>query len=126
MKTMEEQIKKLKELADEYARFVDRTPIEYHTEIKYGKDYYERVNLYFTSNKEYSISFEKVEISEYSNSITIPLNYTSDDLIRVYNDAKKFLDEKKEEIKEQIKKEKEREIEELRKKLEELEKENNN
>jgi len=122
---MKEQINRLVELANEYAEFVGRTPIKTHIQMSYGNEYHESVMLYFTSNKEYSISFEKVEISEYSNSITIPLNYTSDDLIRVYNDAKKFLDEKKEEIKEQIKKEKEKErkIEELRKKLEELEKE---
>ena len=126
MRTMEEQIKKLKELADEYARFAGRTPIERHVQIQYGKEYYEKIILYFTKQREYNIKFERIEIIEYTDMIKIPVNYKAKDLERIYNDAKRFLDQKKEEIKEKTKKEKEKEIEELKRKLEEMEKENNN
>jgi hypothetical protein len=45
---MEEQIKKLKKLADEYADFVGRTPIEHLTVFEYSKDYSEKLSVYFT------------------------------------------------------------------------------
>lgn len=120
---MEEQIKKLKKLADEYADFVGRTPLEHHVVMRYGKNYDDEISLYFTRKREYSIVFKEVEIAEYKNTIEIPLNYNSKILEKIYNDVKKFLDKKKEEIKEQAKKEKEQEIEELRKKLEQMENE---
>jgi len=121
--TMEEQIKKLKELADEYADFVGRTPIERHVVMRYGKDYDEKISLYFTKDREYLIGFEKVEIADYKNTIEMPLNYTAETLEKIYNDVKKFLDEKKEQIKEQAKKEREQEIEKLKMKLEQMENE---
>lgn len=120
---MEEQIKKLKKLADEYADFVGRTPLEHHVVMRYGKNYDDEISLYFTRKRKYSIVFKEVEIAEYKNTIEIPLNYNSKILEKIYNDVKKFLDKKKEEIKEQAKKEKEQEIEELRKKLEQMENE---
>lgn len=120
---MEEQIKKLKELADEYADFVGRTPIERHVVMQYDNSIYDEISLYFTKDREYSIGFEKVEIAEYKNTIEIPLNYNSKTLEKIYNDVKKFIDEKKEQIKEQAKKEREQEIEELRRKLEQMENE---
>lgn len=120
---MEEQIKKLKELADEYADFVGRTPLEHHVVMRYGKNYDDEISLYFTRQREYSIKFEKVEIAEYKNTIEMPLNYTAETLEKIYNDVKKFIDKEKEEIKEKAKKEKEQEIEELRKKLEQMESE---
>lgn len=125
---MEEQIKKLKKLADEYADFVGRTPLERHVVMRYGKDYDEKITLYFIkrdgySERKYSIKFEKVEIADYKNTIEFPLNYTAKKLEKIYNDVKKFLDKEKEEIKEKSKKEKEQEIEELRKKLEQMENE---
>ena len=123
MRTMEEQIKKLKELADEYADFVGRTPIEHLTVFEYSKDYSEKLSVYFTKERKYSINFGGVEITEYTNNITFPLNYTAKDLEKEYNYARKFLDKKKEEIEERIKKEREQEIEKLKMKLEELEKE---
>jgi len=122
---MEEQIKKLKELADEYARFAGRTPIERHVIMQYGNSIYDEISLYFTKDREYSIGFEKVEIAEYKNTIEMPLNYTAETLEKIYNDVKKFLDEKKEQIKEQAKKEREQEIEKLKMKLAQMEKENN-
>jgi len=121
--TMEEQIKKLKELADEYADFVGRTPIERHVVMRYGKDYDEKISLYFTKDREYLIGFEKVEIADYKNTIEMPLNYTAETLEKIYNDVKKFLDEKKEQIKEQAKKEREQEIEKLKMKLAQMENE---
>jgi len=120
---MEEQIKKLKELADEYADFVGRTPIERHVVMRYGKDYDEKISLYFTKDREYLIGFEKVEIADYKNTIEMPLNYTAETLEKIYNDVKKFLDEKKEQIKEQAKKEREQEIEKLKMKLAQMENE---
>ena len=120
---MEEQIKKLKKLADEYADFVRRTPIERHVVMRYGKNYDDEISLYFTKNREYSIGFEKVEIAEYKNTIEMPLNYTAETLEKIYNDVKKFLDEIKEQIKEQAKKEREQEIEELKMKLAQMENE---
>ena len=118
---MEEQIKKLKKLADEYADFVGRTPLEHHVVMRYGKNYDDEISLYFTRQREYSIKFEKVEIAEYLNTIEMPLNYTAETLEKIYNDVKKFLDEKKEQIKEQAKKEREQEIEKLKMKLEQME-----
>ena len=120
---MEEQIKKLKKLADEYADFVGRTPIEHLTVFEYSKDYFKKLLVYFTKERKYSISFGGVEITEYTNKITLPLNYKAKDLEKEYNYARKFLDKKKEEIEEKMKKEKEQEIEELRKKLEQMENE---
>ena len=73
--TMEEQIKKLKKLADEYADFVGRTPIEHLTVFEYSKDYFKKLLVYFTKERKYSISFGGVEITEYTNKITLPLNY---------------------------------------------------
>lgn len=123
MNTMEEQIKKLKNLADEYADLVGRKPIERRIVMRYGNGIYDEISLFFTKQREYSIEFEKVEIAEYKNTIEMPLNYTAETLEKIYNDVKKFLDKKKEEIEERIKKEKEQEIEELRKKLEQMESE---
>jgi len=120
---MEEQIKKLKKLADEYADFVGRTPLERHVVMRYGKNYGDEISLYFTKERKYSINFGSVEVAEYTNEITLPLNYKAKDLEKEYNYARKFLDKKKEEIEEKIKKEKEQEIKELRKKLEQMENE---
>jgi hypothetical protein len=123
MNTMEEQIKKLKKLADEYADFVGRTPIEHLTVFEYSKDYSKKLSVYFTKERKYSINFGGVEITEYTNNITLPLNYKAKDLEKEYNYARKFLDKKKEEIEEKMKKAKEQEIKELRKKLEQMENE---
>jgi len=120
---MEEQIKKLKKLADEYADLVGRTPIERHVYMKYDLCINKEISLYFTRQREYSIGFEKVEIADYKNTIEMPLNYTAETLEKIYNDVKKFLDEKKEQIKEQAKKEREQEIEKLKMKLEQMENE---
>jgi hypothetical protein len=125
---MEEQIKKLKKLADEYADFVGRTPLERHVVMRYGNDGYDEISLYFMkrngySERQYCIKFEKIEVAEYKNTVEFPLNYTAKKLERIYNDVKKFLDKKKEEIKEQAKKEKEEEIKELRMKLAQMENE---
>jgi len=120
---MEEQIKKLKKLADEYADLVGRTPIERHVYMKYDLCINKEIGLYFTRQREYSIGFEKVEIAEYKNTIEMPLNYTAETLEKIYNDVKKFLDEKKEQIKEQAKKEREQEIEKLKMKLAQMESE---
>lgn len=122
MKTMEEQIKKLVELATEYANFVGRTPIERHIKLQYGDDYDEKIELYFTQQKEYSIKFEKIEIAEFCKTIEIPFDYTAKDLEKIYNIAKNFLNNKKEEINKKILEDKEKEIEELKEKLKELEK----
>lgn len=122
IETMEEQIKKLIKLANEYANFVGRKPIERHIKLQYGDDYYEKIELYFTPKKEYLIKFEKIEICEFCESITIPFDYTAKDLERVYNTAKNFFDNKKSEINKKILEDKEKEIEELKEKLKKLEK----
>lgn len=107
---MKEQIKKLVELANEYADFVNRSPIETHTRMRYGEESDEIVTLYFTNKKEYAITFGKIEINEYMGNITIPINYTENNLERAYCVARELLDKKKE-------------IKKLKEKLEELQKE---
>ena len=126
MKTMEEAIQKLKELADEYAELVNRMPIRHHTKIQYGDNFYERIELYFTDDKKYSIAFEKIEVVEYLGIISIPLNYTANDIERVYNEAKRILKERKEKIKKKAINEKRKKIEDLKKVLTKLEEEENN
>ena len=120
--TIESLIKQFKELALEYAGFLGRKPLEVGIYFDFGEDYEDQIRVYFSRDGEYSIKFEKIEITEWTNKITIPMNYTAKDLKRVYDAVKKYLNDRKEEIEEKKRKTIEREKEELKKQLAELEK----
>ena len=119
---MEKEIKKLKELADEYAKFVGRTPIECPIYLFGHAGDRNKIRLYFTKERKYSINFYGIEINEYSNQIEFPLNYTYENFEKIYNKAKDFLDKEKEKILESKEKEVKEEIEYLKRRLAELEK----
>ena len=120
--TIESMIKQFKELALEYAEHFGRKPLRVGIDLKYGEKYEEKIRVYFSSKGEYSIEFEKIEVNEWTNKITIPMNYTVKDLKRVYDAAKKYLNDKKDEMEEKKRKKIEIEKEELKKRLSELEK----
>ena len=120
--TIESMIKQFKELALEYAEFLGRKPLKVGIYFDFGKDYKDQIRVYFSRDGEYSIGFEKIEVNEWTNKITIPMNYTVKDLKRVYNAAKKYLNDQKDEMEEKKRKTIEREKEELKKRLSELEK----
>ena len=122
MKTIENLIKQFKELALEYAEFLGRKPLKVGIYFDFGKDYKDQIRVYFSRDGEYSIGFEKIEVNEWANKITIPMNYTVKDLKRVYNAAKKYLNDQKDEMEEKKRKKIEIEKEELKKRLSELEK----
>ena len=97
---MEKQIKKLKELADEFAEFVGRSPRLITVKYEFGK-FGDKIETYFSEDAEYCIKFGNVIIYEGLNTINtirIPLNYTTKDLEEIYNKARKYLDEEKEKI----------------------------
>ena len=116
---MEKQIKKLKELADEFAEFVGRSPRLRTVKYEFGREFWDKIETYFSEDAKYSINFGNVIIYEGSNTIQIPLNYTTKDLEEIYNKARKYLDEEKEKIIECSESEFE-EIKALRKRLAEL------
>ena len=116
---MEKQIKKLKELADEFAEFVGRSPRLGTVKYEFGREFWDKIETYFSEDAKYSINFGNVIIYEGSNTIQIPLNYTTKDLEEIYNKARKYLDEEKEKIIECSESEFE-EIKALRKRLAEL------
>ena len=119
---MEEIIKKLVELATEYAEFMERKPTRREVVFWYSKDYSEKISAYFTDSREYVVTFGKVNIAEYKSTIEFPFSYTVEDLEREYDRAKLFFEEEKERVRRKIQEAKEIEIECLRKQLEELEK----
>jgi len=117
---MEKQIKKLKELADEFAEFVGRSPRLGTVKYEFGREFWDKIETYFSEDAKYSIHFGKVIIYEWTNTIEIPLNYTTKDLEEIYNKARKYLDEEKEKIIEKCSESEKEEIKALRKRLAEL------
>ena len=117
---MEKEIKKLKELADEFAEFVGRSPRSVEVKYEYGKGNMDRIVTYFSVDAYYSITIDRIIICERSNTINIPLNYTAKDLEEIYNKARKYLDEEKEKIIEKCSESEKEEIKALRKRLAEL------
>ena len=117
---MEKQIKKLKELADEFAEFVGRSPRLGTVKYEFGREFWDKIETYFSEEAEYCIKFGNVIIYERSNTIQIPLNYTWIDLEEIYNKARKYLDEEKEKIIEKCSESEKEEIKALRKRLAEL------
>jgi len=117
METIEELIEKFVNLADEYANFIGRKPSEICIYLSYD----DKIRVYFTKDGAYSIDFEKIEITEWARTITIPYDYTPKKLKEIYDKAKKYLDEEKERIKQATEKAKEEEIKHLKQRLQELE-----
>ena len=117
---MEKQIKKLKELADEFAEFVGRSPRLGTVKYEFGRELGDKIETYFSEETYYGIKFGNVIIYERSNTIQIPLNYTWIDLEEIYNKARKYLDEEKEKIIEKCSESEKEEIKALRKRLAEL------
>ena len=117
---MEKQIKKLKELADEFAEFVGRSPRLGTVKYEFGREFWDKIETYFSEDAKYSINFGNVIIDEWVNTIQIPLNYTTKDLEEIYNKARKYLDEEKEKIIEKCSESEKEEIKALRKRLAEL------
>ena len=117
---MEKQIKKLKELADEFAEFVGRSPRLGTVKYEFGREFWDKIETYFSEDAKYCIEFGKVIINEGLNTIQIPLNYTWIDLEEIYNKARKYLDEEKEKIIEKCSEREKEEIKALRKRLAEL------
>ena len=117
---MDKQIKKLKELADEFAEFVGRSPRLRTVKYEFGREFGDKIVTYFSDDAGYCIHFGNVIIDERSNTIQIPLNYTWIDLEEIYNKARKYLDEEKEKIIEKCSESEKEEIKALRKRLAEL------
>ena len=119
---MEKEIKKLKELADEFAEFVGRSPRLRTVKYEFGREFEfgNKIETYFSEDANYSITIDRIIISEWSKTINIPLNYTAKDLEEIYNKARKYLDEEKEKIIEKCSESEKEEIKALRKRLAEL------
>ena len=118
---MEKQIKKLKELADEYADFVGRDYGDIALYLENSDKFEDKIRIYISKDKDYSITFEGVKITEWSDVITIPLKYTRKDLGKIYDRAKKYLEENKDNIVKLKDKAIEDEIDYLKRHLEDLE-----
>ena len=117
---MEKQIKKLKELADEFAEFVGRSPRLRTVKYEFGREFGDKIETYFSEDAHYTITIDRIIISEWSKTINIPLNYTAKDLEEIYNKARKYLDEEKEKIIEKCSESEKEEIKALKKRLAEL------
>ena len=117
---MEEQIKKLVELAKEYAKFMSDIPCETHAWLRKSLGEKDGISVYFTSDREFSVNFSEVTIAEYTEKITMPYKYNSADLDRIYNDAKEFLDTRKDEFIAKTNETRKQRINELKRELETL------
>ena len=118
---MEKEIKKLKELADEYADFVGRDYGNIALYLENSDKFEDKIRIYISKDKDYSITFEGVKITEWSDVITIPLKYTRTNLKKIYDRAKKYLEENKDNIVKLKDKAIDDEIDYLKRHLEDLE-----
>lgn len=113
---MEKEIKKLKKLADEYANSIVDKPSQ--ESIFLDK---KNIRIYFSSQGEYSIEFKEVEICEWSNTITFPINFNKNDLKKIYIYANNLLNNEKKELQKNIEQRKKELIFEIKKNIVELE-----
>jgi len=99
---MEEEIKKIVKLANDYALFGNLSYLpEGHNHLRGGYndvDYpYEKgdlVNVYFSDNRKvWAVYFGEIEITGYSNKIIFPITHTAKDLEDAYVSSKKYLKE---------------------------------
>ena len=113
---METEIKKLKELADKYANLIVDKPLQ--ESIFFDN---RNIRIYFSSQGEYSIKIKEVEICEWSNTITLPINFNKKDLKKIYIYAIEFLNNVKNELQETVERRKKEIVSEIKKIIVELE-----
>lgn len=125
--TMEDVIKKLVDLAEDYAdkAIMAGYPVG-HNYLRKGVNFSEeegRITVYLNNqNTTKSVYLGEVEIALYSNNIVFPFSFDAMKLTEIYDDAKEFLDNFKDAQLEEVKK---KNMEEREKKIEMLEKELN-
>lgn len=107
---MEKEIKKLKELADEFANLiVDKPSLE---SIFLDQ---KNIRIFFSSQGEYCINIKEIEICEWSNTITFPINFNKNDLKKIYIYANNLLNNEKKELQKNIEQRKKELISEIKK-----------
>lgn len=113
---MEKEIKKLKKLADKFANLIVDKPLQ---DFIYFDN--KNIRIYFSSQGEYSIKFKEVEICEWTNAITLPVNFNKKDLKKIYIYAIELLNNKKNELQETVERRKKEIISEIKENIVELE-----
>lgn len=92
---MEKEIKKLKKLADEFANLIVDKPL-----LGFICFDNKNIKIYFSAQGEYLINIKEIEICEWTNAITLPINFNKEDLKKIYIYAIELLNNKKNELQE--------------------------
>lgn len=128
MKTKEEQIKKLINLAKMYQKyFSGKLQLNNHNTLQDDWKKVNHINVYFSSQyTDCSVSFNEIEVSLFTNKVYIPLDITDSKLEKTFEMAFNFLSDYKRDYTTKYKKEiedkRQEKIESLKKQLEELQK----